>query len=314
MSNEIDTLSAGELTPYSEGGMSVLAPLSPNPDSWGNTDVDLLREDQHHQSSGPQLFGAQMPIGTTNQQVEQVLGQLGGAFMADASSLGYPVHMTNAAITFMTANATKAPYQVTRQHNFNLHGQDDYLGNAFGNMVQGLSGSPRAKQMFVTFCLKWLAKASKQLQVGTSSHDQPRMAPTNSDPTDQLSDAQFNVLVQHNERVKAQTMNRLAAKYGEYTYRQVIELAQAHLESLPAADRAHFDTYTGSWPWSHMLSTFEAIDGLYGMAIGSASLPTGAGIDREIKSIENVMKTERKKYMADPQLQARYRTLLDMKG
>ena len=85
-------------------------------------------------------------------------------------------------------------------------------------------------------------------------------------------------------------------------------------ESLPARDQAYFDRWTGSWPWVHMLNTVEALEGLYNMAIGAGSLPKdGAGIAHEIASIENIMKYERNKYMADPQLQARYRTLLDMK-
>lgn len=132
MSNDLDTLSAGELQPYDPG--QSLAPMEH--DSWTqNTDVDLLREDHRHQSSGVQLFGAPLPAGTTAQHVEVMLGQLGGAFMADFSSLGYPQAYINAAVQFMTANATKAPYRVQQQHQFNLHGQDDYLGHAFGNMV-----------------------------------------------------------------------------------------------------------------------------------------------------------------------------------
>lgn len=311
MSNDLEILSGGDLQPYDAG--QPVAPLSPG-DNWGVTDVDLLREDHHHQSGGVKLFGESLPPGTTAQQVDAMLGQLGGAFMSDFSSLGYPNHMINAAIQFMTANATKTPYYVTPKHNFNLHGQDDYLGHAFANMVQGLNVSPRAKQQFVTACLQWLARAAQQLhKAPAGSGDQPRMAPINTDPTEQLTDAQYQQLVDHNNRVQSKTMQVLEQRWGQYTYKQNLDIAQKYLASLPAADQAHFDRWTGSFPWTHMLNTVEALTGLYNMAVGS--LPKdGPGITREIAHIEAAMRQDRKAYLNNPQLQARYRTLLDMRG
>lgn len=150
MSNDIDTLSAGELQPY-DPGMPTLAPLSPSPDNWGHPDVLTNREiaEYQRQPQGPTLFGSPLPQGTTQQQVDQLLAQLGGSFMHDLGALGYPPAYINATIQFFTENATKPLQQVTRRHNFNLHGQDDGLGNAFGNMVAQLSGTQKARQSFV---------------------------------------------------------------------------------------------------------------------------------------------------------------------
>lgn len=306
--NELDTLSAGEIVPYSGEGQP-LAPM--NHDSW-TTDVDLLTERGQHQPQGPTMFGTAMPAGTSQQQIDAILGQLGGVFLHDFSSLNFPAHMINGAISFMTANATKTPFHVTKQHSFNLHGQDDWLGNAFGNMVHQLSGSPRAKQSFVTACLKWLAKASKQLNPTEGSVTAPKMAPINSDPTANLTDQQYDTLVKHNNHVQAQTMGRLQQLWGEYSFQQNIEIAQNHLNSLPANERAHFDRYTGSWPWTHFLNSYEGLTGLFNMAIGANSIPrNGPDIAREIAECEKVMRTNRKQWLADSQLQARYRTLLD---
>ncbi|MCP1519369.1 hypothetical protein J2Y74_003679 [Pseudomonas migulae] len=310
MSNELDTLSAGELQPYSEG-VPILAPH--NHDSWSGTDVDLLREDHQRQSGGVRLFGNALPAGTTTQQVEAMLGQLGGAFMADFSSLGFPNHMVQAAINFMSANAAKAPYQVRQQHNFNLHGQDDYLGHAFGNMVQSLSGSPRAKQQFVTACLQWLTKAVKQLsKAPEGSGDMPRMAPNSTEAMlNSLSDSDYNKVIKINEQALAKTLDILAARWG-HVFKQNIQIAQDYLSQLPSADQAHFDQFTTGWV--HMRNTPEFISEMFNAATGAHSIGNnGASIAKEIAECERCMKTNRKQWLADNALQARYRTLLTIR-
>lgn len=307
MSNEIDTLTAGEIAPF-DPGISPLAPIQP--DSWQpltNREID----EYQRPSQGVMIFGQAMPPGTSKQQADVVLGQLGAAFMSDMAQLNYPSHMVQAAIAFMQENATKKPYSVTPTHNFSLHGHEDYLGHAFGNMVSKLSGTQKAKQGFVTACLQWLAKACKQLN-GT----QPAQgrAPHSAEALlNQLSDSDYNKVIAINNKAQALAMNTLAAKHGDYSVQQVVDIAQRHLESLPANERAHFNQFTTGWV--HMMNCVETIEFLYNAAIGAGSIPKdGAGIAREIASIENCMKYERKKYMADPQLQARYRTLLQMKG
>lgn len=311
MSNELETLSAGDIQPFDPG-----QPLSPmEHDSWAG-DTDLLREDHSHQS-GPTLFGSPLPAGTSRLVAEQMLGQLGGAFMHDLSSLGYNGAHINAAISFMMANALKAPFHVVPKHNFDLHGADDYLGHAFGNMVQGLAGSPRAKQMFVTACLQWLAKANKQLasQQQVVVSQQPRMAHNSTEAIlNSLSDSDYNKVIKINEQAQAKTMQVLAAKYGEYSVQQVVEIAQRHLESLPANERAHFDQFTTGWV--HSLNTVEVLEALYGMAIGTNSIGNGADLAQEIAAFESMLKipSERAKYNRDPVLQARLRELYRRRG
>ena len=308
--NEIDTLSSGEISPYSPGA-PVLSPINSAPDTWGNN--DLLREDHRHQS-GLKLFGASLPAGTTQQQVEVMMGQLGGVFMADFSSLGYPQAYINAAVQFMTANATKAPYHVRQLHNFNLHGQDDYLGHAFGNMVQGLSGSPRAKQQFVTACLQWLARASKQLSQNPAegSVTSPRTATNSSDPTDALSDAQYAAVVKANDTAKAQTYGYLQNLWGD-SFQSNLRMVDAYFTSLPIHEQRTLDVYTTGW--IRALNTKEIILGLYQQAIGIHSMPTSGGaVATEIAQCEHVMKVDRKRWLADERLQARYRELLRIRS
>ncbi|WHH52867.1 hypothetical protein QFA96_12260 [Pseudomonas sp. Ap32] len=319
MPNDIDLYDAGDIQPY-DPGQSVLAPLSPSPDTWGRTDVDVLtpREIAYQGQTGPTLFGAALPPGTTSQQINVILGELGGLYMADLAKLGYPSHLVQAAIAFFTANATKAPTKVQRQHSFDLRDSaGDWLAESFGNHLQGLSGTIKQRQQFLDASLQWLALANKKL--GATQAQQNGNTPAqgrapSSDPTAQLTDAQYERLVKHNEQVKAQTINRLAAKYGDHGYQQVIALAQTQLERLPAADRKHFDCWTGDFPWTHMLSTFTAIEGLYRQSIGA--IPNdGASIAQELAAFDSMLRvpSERAKYQRDPQMQARYRELIRMR-
>jgi hypothetical protein len=66
-----------------------------------------------------------------------------------------------------------------------------------------------------------------------------------------------------------------------------------------------------------MMNCVETIEFLYNASIGAHSIAKdGAGIAKEIAEFEAMLKvpSERARYMKDPQLQARYRTLLDLRG
>lgn len=312
-SNDLDTLSAGDIQPY-DPGMSPLAPLSPTPDTWGNTGVDLLRDEQPHQPQGPTLFGAAMPAGTSKAQIDVVLGQLSGAFMADLSSLSYPPMYINAAISFMRENATKAPYQVQVNHRFNLHGHEDFLGHAFGNMVQQLSGSAKAKQGFVTACLQWLSRACKQLNTGTQSA--PRTATPNQNVEAfyaSLSNAEYKRITEVNNNAWCRTLQVLQNRWGDYTFQINMQVATDYLNSLPVHEQASFNVMTTGGV--ELANTVEFWAHMFDAATGAHNLPKdGAGIAREIAECERCMKTDRKRWQADNALQARYRTLLDMKS
>jgi hypothetical protein len=319
MANEIDTLSAGEIQPYNPGSIQE-RPFAPELDTWGRNDLDEYRQAPQGART---WFGAALPVGTTQPQIDAVMGQLSGAFMSDFSQLGYPSKYIQCAISFMQANATKAPYQVTPRHGLRLPKEaDDWLGNSFANAISELSGSPRAKQQFITAAITWLAKVTAKLNSaeGSGTTAQGR-APSSSTETmlSKLSDADYNKVVRINEQAQLQTLNTLAAKHGQYMAQSMIAIAQAHLEKLTPGERAYFNQFTSvnGVDWVHLMNCTETIEFLYNASIGSGSLPKdGAGIAKELKEFEEMLKvpSQRKRYMNDEQLQARYRTLLDMRG
>lgn len=320
MSNEIDTLSNNEIAPY-DPGMPVLAPLSPTPDTWGQrSDVDTYQ----HAPQGPTLFGSALPAGTTAAQVEQTLIQLGAVFANDMGSLGYPAAYINATVQFYQTHAAKKPFQVTKNHNFKLPAiADDCYGHAFANMVNNLSGSPRAKQQWIDSALTWLAKANTGSTSGSASTSAQGSAPIHAGSSEallaNLSDKDYQAVVKINNDAQARTLQTLANKHGERMAQTMVALANKQLESMSPHEASHFDQFTtvNGQSWVHMMNTVEAVEHLHGAHIGANSIGTSSGdINKEIAAFEAMLKvpSERAKYMKDPQLQARLLELYKRRG
>lgn len=311
MANGIDLYQSegGDVAPYSP------SPLQPiQPDSWGELSPREIDSYQGQQSQGNQIFGQTLPAGVSINQVQAWFSELSTVFQSDFSILKHnQQHIQEASSWFMNA-LTNPPAQQRQRHRFNLfeHSQD-LIFQAFANFAHDNHFSAK----FVQDACWWVSEVGKKLNALNPTEGAvtlPRTAtPASADPLDSLNDAQYNWVIKHNEQVKAQTKATLQDRWGKHTFQQNLDLAQKYLESLPAREQAHFDQFTGNWV--HMYNTVEFSEFCYNAAIGAGSLPTsGAEIARELASIENVMKTERRAYNNDIRLQARYRTLLDMRG
>ncbi|UVJ44999.1 hypothetical protein NVV94_05295 [Pseudomonas sp. LS1212] len=301
MSTDIDIYEPGELQPYSPS-----PPLSPSADNWGNTDVDVLspQEIAAHQGSGPiRLFGELMPAGATQQQVEQVLGEISGIYQGDMSRLGHPFKWSSAATSWFHQTAMQ-PRQEQKRHSYDLHDQaSDPVANSFGNAMAKVGAS----QEFISNSLWWLGEATKRL--GGSQGSAPAQGRATSSEDD-LTDVEWAELHRRNERTKMDTEVVLRKRWGT-SYEANIQVIQDYFNGLPARDQAHLTQISNV---GVLLNTVQAMELLFNSAIGSGSLPTSGGaVANEIASIEHAMKHERKKYLADPQLQARYRTLINIR-
>jgi hypothetical protein len=323
MSNDLDVYDGNnEIAPY-DPGLPVLAPLSPSPDTWGQPDLLTNREiDQYHGQSGPTLFGASLPPGTTPQQINAALGEIGAVFLSDFTKLNFPLALIQGAIAFFTENATKPPRQVQRHHKLNLHSESgDWLAESFGNFLHGLKGTQQQKQQFLDASLQWLANANAKLNsqhVGTTpaAHGSAPHSSTEA-MLNSLSDADYAAVIKINEQALANTLQVLQRRWGEYSYQQNLQIAQTYLNNLPAADQRHFDKFTtvNGVNWVHLRNTAEFITAMFDAATGAHSIPRdGDGIAQEIAECERCMRENRKQWLADSALQARYRTLLNMRG
>ncbi|MNH30075.1 hypothetical protein D3C79_903450 [compost metagenome] len=90
-----------------------------------------------------------------------------------------------------------------------------------------------------------------------------------------------------------------------------MKMVDAYFQSLPLHEQRALDVYTTGW--IKALNTVPIILGLFKQAIGSNSLPSGGGVQAEIDECERVMRTNRKAWLSDNRLQARYRQLLVMR-
>lgn len=309
MANDLDLYDGGDIQPY-DPGMPVLAPLSPTPDTWGNTQLTPREIDQSQRSGGLQLFGEPMPPGTTPQQVQATLGEVAGVYLSDFSKLGHPNKLIQSAIQFFMDNATKPPRQVRRNHSFNLHDQaGDWLAESFGNFLHSLSGTQASKQKFLSDSLWWLGELHKK--IGSSGPDpSPGMALSSANPLDQLSDAQYAQVVKANDAARAATMGYLQNLWGD-SFDANLRMVNNYYASLPLKEQQALDQITTGYISS--LNTREIILGLYKQAIGSNSLPSGGAVATEIAEHERVMKYDRKRWISDERLQARYRELITLR-
>jgi hypothetical protein len=304
MSNDIDLYNGGDIQPYNPG--QPLAPLQP--DTWGATDVDLLREDHHQHQSGPTLFGAALPPSATPQQVAQTLNEIQAVIVGDLMRLGHPQSSINAAVNWFQNNARKTPVRETKRHSYNLHDQaGDLVAESFGNAM----AKAGATQEFISNCLWLLGELNKRLGASQGKPAHGR-APQTTDPLDSLNDQQYEWVIKANQAAALQTEITLRRKWGDSSYVQNIQVAQEYLENLPPNEQRHFNQYTTGW--IHSLNTVEVLEFLFNNAIGAGNIPTSGGaVQAEINQIEGLMRTHRAAYNKDSQIQARLRTLYSIR-
>lgn len=312
MANDIDLYSdaGGGLAPYSPS-----QPLAPAPDFGTELSNREIDEYTQYTGGGQHILGQPLPPGVSIAQVTQAYKELGNVFTSDFIKLGHDTSQTQKAVTWFMDALKNPPAQQRQRHTYNLfEHKNDPIFQAFADFAHDHNFPAK----FVQDACWWVSEAGRKLAQRAQTKDgntPPRMAPS-SDPTEQLTDQQYNQLVAHNNAVQARTLATLEQRWGQ-CFKVNIELAQAQLSKMTPAELAHLDRWTGAWPWTHMFNTVECLGALYDMAVGANSIPKdGASIANEIASFEAMLKipSERQKYMRDPQMQARLRELYARRG
>lgn len=303
-----------------------LAPISPAPahdlfehtteDSWQDN-LPIPAEDRYPSQTqtgqGFQLFGNAIPQGTTEPQIKEALSAISATYYSDMIKLGHKPDWCHAAVKWFQANARKAPQQEQIRHRFNLHNmQNDLVANSFANAMAAVGASQEA----VSNSLWWLQEVERRLIAARNDPNNaqavamPGMAPS-SDPIDQLTEEQFDLVVAENERAKANTLGYLKDLWSD-EYVANMRVTQDYFANLPVQDQEQLNQLSSGWIYG--CNTVPILLGVYRMAVGAGSLPTtGAGVAAEIAACERCMKLERAKWNSDDRLQARYRLLLNMR-
>jgi len=292
MSNEIDLYSNGDLAPYSPG--TGLQPISPA-DSWGETPVDYLAE----RPASPSLDPA----------VEQNVAAIADVFTTDMASLGFVQRDISKCIEFFKSMLVNPPTRMpAKRHSYpTWQFSHDIQFQAFCNFAHTQKFPPELIQS-VAFWLQEL----ENFQHGTGRFAGQQAPTTSRDPTDQLTDAQYEQVVIANERAAQATMGRLKDLWGS-SYAANMRLVQNHFASLTDAEQATLSQFTGNFIKG--TNTFEILVSLYAEAVQAHTLPrNGASIERELQKITNYMKTNRAAYLKDEVAQARFRELLNLQS
>lgn len=308
MSNDLDLYGAGDLAPYSPS--QPLAPASA-PD-W-NAPTDLLPVSHHSPNHGQPLIFGQYPLppGITLEQVTAAYQQLGSGFVGDMMRLHHNLTHSQLAVKWFMDSMTRTPAREPQRHRYNLYEHvNDPVFQSFANYASDCGFS----QKLITDACWWVSECGRKLNQNSSSQT-PRTEPLQSkDPTDSLTDAQFEQVVRINQQAAMNTEITLRRKWGDSSYLQNIQVAQRYLDSLPPKEREHFEQFTSGW--IRALNTAEVIEGLFNMAIGAANIPTSGGsVQAEISQIEGLMRdpVSRRAYLKDAELQARLRFLYTMR-
>lgn len=296
--NDLDLYDGGgELAPYSQ-------PLAPAPDfntSLTNREID---EYQQYTGGGQMILGQPLPTGISLAQATEHYQQLGNVFVADFIKLGHNVSQTQKAVKWLLDALTNPPKTTQKRHSYNLFEHtSDPIFQAFANYAH----DQRFSAKFVQDACWWVTEAGRRLaaqQVGTPAQGS---APSLTDPTDSLNDAQFEAVVKKNDAAKASTMGYLKDLWQD-SFESNLRMVDNYLTSLPLREQQALDVFTTGWIKS--LNTKEVVLGLYRQAIGQHSIPSGGALSSEIAECERVMRTNRKQWMSDERLQARYRELL----
>lgn len=299
--SQLAPLSAGEITPHSPA-----QPLAPAPQPGYPVDVDYLgnhaiapyQPPQTSLGTGLQAFGQALPSNITQRQFNQVIGQMAALFSMDLEALGYDYQLIRSTVDWFR-NAIKKPEpQEPKSHAYNLYGDTSGLANAFGNFA----ARHNAPQGYVASVLWWVGELEKR--VNTEYRPEPAIASAGART---LSDAQLEARAEQDAEAG---LNQLRIKWGsEFDTR--LRVVKKYYAGLPEQDKEYFENAVVNNRLA--LNDPEVVEGLYFQAIGGHNLPKGGELATEIAAIEKLMRTDRKSYNRDEQLQMRYRQLLELR-
>ncbi|MCO8261746.1 hypothetical protein NC656_09315 [Pseudomonas asiatica] len=306
MSNDLDLYGAGDLAPYSPS-----QPLAPMPSPDWNSGTDLLPTQHSPATGGGQLLFGQYPLppGVGIEQITEAYTRLAGSFVADLMKCGFNISQSQESAQWFLNAIKNPPAKQQPRHRYNLYEhKGDVLFEAYANHAHDRN----YPQRFISACCWWVTEAGKRLAAqnvsGTPAHGRAQ----SKDPTNDLTEAQFDAVVRANDAAMVSTQSYLQSLWGQ-SYQQNIKLVDSYYQSLPLNEQRALDAYTTGW--IRGTNTREVILFLYKQAIGAGTLPSGGGnIQAEINQCEHVMRTNRKAWLNDNQLQARYRELLRMRS
>lgn len=296
MGNDIDLRHTGDLAPVPAGGLapSVQGDRLTQIDHLGNNRAVAPQQRQQQGTPAPSWFGMPTPPGTTVELVDQMIGEMSAIYIGDFSRLKHPQKWINASVAYMSASYGEPVHPEPKRHSYNLHElTGDVLAENWANQMSRVGAS----QKFISDSIWWLGEFARRVNAGNGAGS-PRTAPIQRkfQPGDE---ARFEKDAQRCETA-------LRNSWG-HSYSSNLAIVQEWLDKQPKEVQVHF-----SQPTTNALSGLndpELILMLFTKATDSEIPKAASNIHKEIAAIEAIMKHERKRYLADNNLQMRLRAL-----
>lgn len=298
MPNDLRPWDGGSIAPYqpASGGLPASSPAG--------SGADYLTEYSSNQT--PQLFGIPLPAGATAHHAEAALSQIAAIFANDAKQLGASPQFINEAIKIFKQLAVSSKPNEVATHGYDLSNLPP-IPNSDAPFVIAFLNQMRREgfdQEDVRKAVYWLG-----LLYQKAGHAQQQTASTNA-----ISDAEFKRIAKNNDQAIQSCENELRARWGNQ-YRTNLEIVKRYVLGLSAPERERLETAVidNRMAFNHP----GVIEGLFKQAIASthvpgSAMPAGTSLQDERKAIEDMMRNNRKKYNASPEIQSRYRAIIDL--
>lgn len=292
----------GDLAPYAPGA-EWLPASAPG--------ADYVPDLSHDHGAAPVLFGQRLPPGVSPEAAQRGLADLEHHLTQAAYQHRIPQHLILAARQwFRQAASSAAPRAIMPAHPYRLHGYrfepaDEPYVQTFCNHMWRVRASEDVVRKFLSAYTSLVDRLQQAQQA-----QQPQRQPSYGTTLDDLSDAQYQLVMARAEADKRAAMDELRTRWG-HEFAQKLQVVKTYFAKLPAIERDHLDSLVTQGGRLAGNSS-EFIVRMYEQAVGSR--PSGANLQTEIDEIEHVLRTDRKRYNRDLMMQARYRELLRHRG
>lgn len=296
MASEIDVFQNGELAPYSPGGVDLYTPQA---EDAFNRDIDYLSDHSVQPLADP--------------AVEQNFRNIANAFTNDMTGLGFVQRDVDKCIAWFKNSLSNPPQRMpAKKHSYETwQFSHDVAFQHFCNYA----ATQRFPQSLIQSVAYWIQQLDDYIHgVGRFANNSASRAPAHGSATsieDQLSDAEYARVQAINDQAASRADAILRDTWGS-SYAGNMRVLQQHWNKLSTAEQEVLGSYTAGFVKG--TNQPEILLRLFADAIGAGSIPRDSvSIAREIASCENIMRYERSKWLKDDALQARYRTLLNMR-
>ncbi|MBI3144473.1 MAG: hypothetical protein HYZ18_04240 [Pseudogulbenkiania sp.] len=299
----------GALTPQGPDHQGLPVSSDSMPDYWISPAGDFVGASPGRTGG---VFGFPVEGVSVRDLQTKVIEPIASLFREEMFSRGVNKHHVAVAANWFVNNCQRPPTFQMKTHEYNLSGfqivESDKI--PLTNFLNYLDEN-NVPENVVRLFLSWYWRALPAILERWAQ--QNPAVPAGGTAINDLSDAEFKQVMKLQPKHQQQTKDHLRSMWGDH-YSHRIQVASRYFAQLPAADREYFEN-TVCQGGILLGDTVEGIQYAYNEAVKQAKPNvTTDNLAGEIEAIENIMRTDRKRYNNDLALQERLRALYELRG